>query len=379
MRQFDVRHALDQARHVSPPANWTGAPVFRSFFDNAPFGMLVADRTGTIIAVNAKLRLTFGYREEELVGSRVEMLIPSRIRDEHRRMREGYATDAQARPMGAGRDLTGRRRDGVEFPVEIGLCAIDSELGPLHCATVFDITERKRAELHLREANARLEEFSSVASHDLRSPIRGISSLIEFLRDDLGDDLDPEIARHIARMEERVTCVERLIADLLAYARAGKRNARLEPIDLGKLLSWVIDLEAAPDGFDIEVDVPDETFDGALTPLGTVLRNLVANAIRHHDREQGHITVTARYEGSFCVIEVTDDGPGIPVASQARAFRLFNRLGGNKDGSSGLGLALVQRLVEGHGGSISLHSNDDERGTRFTVRWPRFPRTDFDA
>lgn len=352
--------------------------AFRSVFETAPYGMLLADEAGRIAAVNTRACAMFGYTPQQLLGQSIEMLMPQRFRADHGAQMAGYVAAPSVRAMGEGRDLTGRRSDGLEFPLEIGLNAIETPGGKVTCATIIDITHRKRGELRLREVNAQLEEFTYVASHDLRSPIRGIGNLIGFIREDYGEGAPPEVIRNLERMEDRVESMEKLIGDLLAYARAGRGSAKIEPIVLGDLIAEIAELENVPPGITITADITDEPFDGARVALTTVLRNLLSNAIKHHDHDKGHIEVRARFWGGECQIEVRDDGPGIPVAAQQRVFRLFQTLSGSERKGVGLGLAVVQRLVERHGGKIAVESRDGERGTAFKLSWPRYPRTDLD-
>jgi PAS domain S-box-containing protein len=352
--------------------------AFRAIFEAAPYGIILVDDSGVIILTNARLDTKFGYPVGSLVGRQLEVLLPQRHRVEHRGLRAGYVQAPTQRTMGAGRDLTGRRRNGVEFPVEVGLCTIDTPEGRLTCASVVDITTRKSVENRLRETNAQLEEFTYVTSHDLRSPLRGVSNLIEFVREDLGDEAPPAVVRNLDRMTTRIGQLERLMDDLLAYARASRRTAGRDVIDLRAIMTTIIDLQQAGDEVLFHLDLPEETFVGAATPLATVLRNLIANAIRHHDRTHKEVSVAAHFEPEFCVIDVSDDGPGIPETAQERIFRLFQTLDTKTVGENGLGLAVVQRLVDGHGGSISVHSHDGERGSCFRICWPRFVRSDLD-
>lgn len=352
--------------------------AFRSIFDNAPCGMLLANSDGVIVGCNERLRTMFGYSEEELTDQPIEILLPKRFHNDHVGMRDGYTKAPTPRSMGQGRDLTGQRKDGVEFPLEIGLSSIDTSQGRLNCASIINITDRKRAELRLRAANDQLEEFTYVASHDLRSPIRGIANLIEFIREDFGDQAPQPVQKNLARMGERIDAMEKLIDDLLTYARSGRRTAEVKEIKLRELVDEVLALENPPASIQIIVDVADECFNGARTPFATVLRNLISNAIKHHDRTDGMINISIRLAHDQCVMEVSDDGPGIPEAAQKRVFRLFQTLNASERKGVGLGLALVQRLVSGHGGTIALFSNDDQRGSMFRVRWPRYARTDLD-
>jgi signal transduction histidine kinase len=276
--------------------------------------------------------------------------------------------------MGANRDLTGQHKDGTEFAVEIGLSPARWNGMTVSLAAVIDISERRRLELDVRDANARLEEFTYVASHDLKSPLRGIADLVEWLSDDLKAVGSPEILRNLERIQTRVTRMERLIQDLLAYARARDVSAALVWIVPKQLITDLIEFAAPPSGFEVHVEVSAPPFKAAQVPLETVLRNLIGNALKHHDRTTGHITIRMVEDDAYCHIEVSDDGPGIPTRSHERAFKLFQTVSSTAREGSGLGLALSKRLVESHGGRIVLVSKDNERGSTFHVWWPRFVR-----
>jgi PAS domain S-box-containing protein len=347
-------------------------------FRAAPYGCMLVNKAGQIVLTNAQLDAMFGYGTGDLSGRMLEVLLPERYRHDHVAKRDGYAADPSPRPMGVGRDLTGIRKDGIEIPIEIGLAAITTQSETLSFATVIDITDRKRAEHQLREINGQLEEFTHVASHDLRSPIRGIATLIGFIQEDYGEEAPAGVRRNLDRMMARAAQMERVIEDLLSYARAGRKAIKLEPIMLATIIDEVMALEDRGPGVRIAIDVPDERFHGARTPLTTVLRNLIGNAINHHDRAEISLAVNAHFDNSMCVIDVIDDGPGIPEIAQARVFRLFQTLSGGPHSGSGLGLAVVKRLVDGHGGTISLHSTDGQRGTRVRIHWPRFARSEYD-
>lgn len=351
---------------------------FHALFESAPSGMLLVDDAGRIRLVNQRLCEMFGCSEAELLDQPLETLLPMRQRETHVRHREAYLEAPRPRTMGSGRDLTGRRKDGVEIPVEVGLSAVRRGGTQGVLAAVVDITERKRTELRLREANAQLEEFAYVASHDLRSPLRGIISLVDFITEDYGDEAPPDVVHNLDRMRDRVSRMERLIEDLLIYARAGKRSAKLEPVDPARLIDDVLAVDPPPSHIHVRRTLNAGVFVGALTPLQTVLRNLYSNAIKHHDGLTGWVHFRVSERDQFCVFEVEDDGPGIPEAAQERVFRLFQTLTASERKGSGLGLAVCKRLVESHGGRIELQSRDHQRGSLFRVYWPRFMRSDLD-
>lgn len=350
--------------------------VSRHVLANALHGVVLVDTNGTIAMTNGRLNAMFGYEAHELLGEKIEMLLPQRLHNAHIAQRDGFIKNPATRPMGAGRDLSGRRKSGTEFPIEISLSTFIFANERLVCAAVTDITERKRSELQLREANAQLEEFAYVAAHDLRSPLRGIAHLIGFIEEDFGETAPPGALRNFQRMRERVAGAEKLIDDLLAYARARRRITKFEPIELSAIVTEIFESHGGAPGTHLVSDVITDRFIGARTPLSTTLRNLVANAIKHHDRAEKNILVRARERDNHVMIDVIDDGPGIPEIAQERVFRLFQTLSKSERSSAGLGLALALRLVNGHGGNIQLLSKDGVRGCVFRVWWPRILRSD---
>lgn len=348
---------------------------FRRVFDVSPSGQLLVDREARIVLANQAMQAILGYTPDDLAGQPLSMLLPDRHRGVHDGHMQGYWADPQVRMMGTGRDLTALHADGTEVPVEVGLSSVPWE-GSVHAlATVVDISGRSRLEMQLRRANANLEEFTYVASHDLRSPLRGIRDLVEWIGEDLAGTEPPSVTKNLDRIRVRIDRMQGLVDALLEYARSGLGPERLVRVDLAEILAGIADLQPMPDGFVLAIDVQVGPFLAAQTPLATVLRNLIGNAVKHHDRPTGQVRVSARPHGEFCRIDVTDDGPGIPAAAHERIFRLFQTLSEPEPGGSGIGLALVKRLVGTHGGRIEVMPNtDNQRGTTFRVWWPRFPR-----
>lgn len=346
--------------------------------DASPYGQLLVDEHGIIQLINPSLLHLFGYGKEELLGKSMDILLPERYRSGHEKLRAGYVKNPSLRSMGFGRDLTGRHKSGTEIPIEIGLSPVESDAGNLTLAVVTDISERKRLELNLKQANAHLEEFTYVASHDLKSPLRGISDLVEWIHEDLGTAAIEPVTKNIERIKLRIGRMERLIDDLLLYARAGKRAKESAAVDVHTLIADMIEMQPIPATFQILQDIRINEIYAAKIPLETVLRNLFNNALKHHNGINPTITISAEASGSYCLFKVIDNGPGIPKAAQERVFRLFQTLSSNDASGSGIGLALAKRLTESHGGQIELISNSDQKGCSFHVWWPRFARKDID-
>lgn len=219
-------------------------------------------------------------------------------------------------------------------------------------------------------ANISLEQFVNVASHDLRSPIRGMGSLAGFVLEDVGESLSPNSVRHLEQIQKRVDAMNRMLDGLLQYARTTADDGLSEPVDVREMLEEIVDTLAMPNEMHIKLPTDLPIISTRATPLSLVLRNLIDNAIKHHGRDDGVIEITYESIGSRVRFTVCDDGPGIDPIHHERIFSLFQRLRTeNVKQGSGLGLALVQRTILAHGGTLELDSAVG-RGAAFSFTWP---------
>ncbi len=244
-------------------------------------------------------------------------------------------------------------------------------------AVARDITEQKRTErllarrtAELERSNRDLEEFASVASHDLRAPLRAIIHLAEWIEEDMPGEMPEDIQDKLRKLRHQVQRMQTLTDDLLAYARAGREASAATEVDTAQLIREVIAFLQVPETFQIELGPDLPVFHTFKAPLEQVLRNLISNAVKHHDRDGGRIAIQVTEGRDVYEFRVSDDGPGIPPESQEQVFRMFQRLqpGASVEGS-GLGLSLVKRIVESCGGRIQVES--EGRGTTFTFTWPK--------
>ncbi|MEO5838349.1 MAG: PAS domain-containing sensor histidine kinase [Acidimicrobiales bacterium] len=349
--------------------------LFEGTFEAAPYGLVIVDQQGMIVRANSQLAHTLGYEPEALTGLPITRVIPERFHDDPATNLERYFAEPSNLPMGAEHDLTVLHADGSEIPVEIGLAMLTSNRSTVSLVALNDVSERNRLARRLRDANIEMEEFTRVASHDLKSPLRGVSDLVEWIAEELGDDASPSIANNLDRVRTRVVRMELLIDQLLAYARLGRTTGSHRLIDMADLVNDALSLVEVPDSFAVEADVAVAPFVGSSTPLQTVIRNLVSNAVKHHDRHDGVITVRARAVGQTCRIEVIDDGPGIPVTAHTQIFRLFQTAATRNAENAGVGLAVCRRLCESQGASIEVDVHEG-RGSTFVVEWPLVSRRD---
>ena len=344
--------------------------TFRRVIEAAPWGMLMMDSSRRILLANDHLLRLFGYQRQELIAQTLDQLIPARHRAAHGMHATKYLGNATERAMGPGLELTGLRQDGSEFPVEIGLSPVSMESGACVLATVVDVTARRLSENRLKRANADLEEFAHVAAHDLRSPLRGIRELLTWIEQDLEQPVAGAVLNNLERMRIRVTRMDTLVESLLKYAHAGVADSEAETVDVVNWLNDEIELVNAPASASFQIHTEIPRIKVSKTPLGIVIRNLISNAIKHNDKASGVVEIDVRPAGAFVHIEVRDSGPGIPEASKERIFKLFQRLSNTTEGD-GIGLALVKRIVEVNGGTISVSGRaDGASGAVFLVAWP---------
>jgi len=230
------------------------------------------------------------------------------------------------------------------------------------------VTAEKETRLELERSNRALDDFAYVASHDLRAPLRDIDNLAKWVNEDL-DDVPEATARHLGLLRQRVGRMDRLLTELLEYSRAGRVFAEPERFDTDSLIESVQGVVPTRDGIDVRYDVPTYELVTPRPPLELILRNLIGNAIRHHDRDEGRVDVSLRVEDGFAVFRVADDGPGIEPRYHERIFEMFQtlRTSDRVDGT-GMGLALCRKLASVHDGELTVES--DGRGTTFTCRWP---------
>lgn len=347
--------------------------------DAAPSAVLLVNKQGRITFFNDGAELLFGYPPEEILGELVEVLVPERMRRGHRHQRKVFGEAPKKRPMGAGRDLVGLRKDGTEVPMEIGLTPLETVEGVFTLVVAIDITDRQHLEelqksytrelsrinADLERSNQELDDFAYIASHDLKEPLRGLTYYSGKLIKDHGDQLDDEGKRLLQSLSTIPRRLEELIDSLLHFSRVGRVDLAVEETDLQEELEKVLEsLEPRLEEHEIEVRIPRPlpTMRCDRARIGEVFRNLLSNAIKYNDKDDKWIEIG--YDGEvFCV---SDNGIGIREKHQDRIFRIFKRLHGRDKfgGGVGVGLTIVKKIVEKHGGSIWVESEPDQ-GTSF--------------
>lgn len=226
------------------------------------------------------------------------------------------------------------------------------------------------AKTELEKTNEDLDEFVYAASHDLKSPLRAICSLSQFVVEDLGDTVNEQSKNDLEQMQSRVQRMERMLDGLLHYSRVGRLEYTPETFEIDDAIRQAVAVLDVPSEFEIQIE-PSKLVTSSPRPLfEQVVRNLVDNALKHHPRTDGCIKISARQLEQSIAISIADDGNGIAAEYQERIFEMFKTLRRRDEfESNGMGLALVKRIVERQGGTITVESKDS-LGAMFRFTWP---------
>ncbi len=359
-----------------PHDKYRQTKLFRGLLEAAPDGMVIVNRDGVIVLVNAQVEKLFGYERAELVGEPVEILVPDRFSGMHMAFRSGYVSEPRTRPMGLAGDLHARRKDGTEFPIEVTLSPLETDEGLLVSAAVRDISERRR----MQEENDRVkDEFFATVSHELRTPLTSMIGYGELMTD--LEELSPQGQRFLSVIVRSAERELRLVDDLLTLVAIEESGLaiRSAEIDLERVVREAVEA-ARPRAEEAQLSVSMET-PGTAVPmygdrdrLGQAMDNLLSNAIKFTPA-QGRVRVVLRTAPTSAEIDVIDTGVGIgeedPDALFERLFRSSAAVAQQTPGA-GLGLTIALAIVEAHAGTIEVVNSGPE-GTTFRMTFPLRP------
>ena len=342
----------------------------------------MVDASGTIEFASAETARMFGYAIHELIGQSIDRLVSTRLRAAHAGLRQGFFAHPSKRPMGGGRNLHAKRKDGAEFPVEIGLTPIDTAGGTMVLATVVDITARRQAELALAQhaadlelANERLTQFAYVASHDLQEPLRKIAAYAELVEEAVRKSDAEALTRASAVLSASAVRARRMVDNLLAISRVGAAETRTERLDLrAEVASVLADLSVAIEeaGATVDLAVEPVIVPADRAQLGRLIQNIVSNAIKYRKPDAApQVAIRTERVGRDRVrLSVADDGIGFDETLAAEIFEPFKRLHTpNAYDGSGIGLAICKTIADRYGWTLTARSRPGD-GSTFALTLP---------
>jgi PAS domain S-box-containing protein len=336
---------------------------FRAVAETANDAIVSADSNGNIIYFNKAAGRIFGYSEGDAVGRPLTLLMPERFHDAHRQGLRRFLSTGEAHVIGKTVELVGTRRDGTEFPLELSLATWKNGTETFFTGILRDMTDRKRADEEVRKMNAELqaankelEAFSYSVSHDLRAPLRAVDGFSRILVDEHTSHLPEEGQRLLRLVRQNAQAMGVLIDDLLAFSRLSRqplKKQNVAPADLAR--QALEELEHDRDGRRVEISIADTPQCQAdPTLLKQVLVNLLSNALKYtRKREVGRIEVGCEERNDETVYFVKDNGAGFDMRYADKLFGVFQRLHRAEEyEGTGVGLAIVQRIIHRHGGSV---------------------------
>lgn len=373
-----VQHSLEKAEKY-----------LRTIIDLAPNAVVVSDQRGIIKIWNTLSEKTFGYAADEIIGQPAQTLIPERYREDRQLDIDRAVIDGVVlarHPL----ELIGLRRDGTEFPLELTFDIVHTDSEKNYFAILRDVTERRQAEFSMRALNQRLrlvnaelvrsnselDQFAAVASHDLKSPLRQIVSYVGLLQRRYKDKLDSDALQYIAYAVEGANRMQELINDLLSYSQAGAGEHQPKPVDMNRVVEiairnlngWLAENRAhihRPSAMPIVW--------GDEGSLIQVFQNLLSNGIKFHRKDiDPIIDITTSPHGMGWEVRVKDNGIGMEAEHLEQIWVMFKRLNGTGFAGTGIGLSIVKKVVERHGGSIRVESEPGQ-GSSFFVTLPAVP------
>jgi PAS domain S-box-containing protein len=348
--------------------------------DTVVDAVITIDEQGIVQSFNRAAERIFGYPADEALDRKVNMLMPEPYHSEHDRYIENYLTTGIPKIIGIGREVVGRRRDGEIFPMELAVSEAMVGGQRIFTGIIRDISERRRAEherdrliVELEAKAAEMERFTYTVSHDLKSPLITIRGFLGLLEKDMAAGDARRLKEDIAHIQEAVRRMQMLLDELLTLSRVGRLSNPPQEISMSELAREAVDQVAGQIAErDVRVVIaPDlPRVYGDYPRLLEVLQNLVDNAVKFAgDQPEPRVEIGAREEGEEPIFFVRDNGIGIDPRYHQKIFGLFERLSADTEGT-GIGLALVKRIIEVHGGRIWVESAIGQ-GTTFLFTLPQ--------
>jgi PAS domain S-box-containing protein len=364
--------------------------MLRTIINATQDAMIAINEDGSINLFNPAAEQMFGRGKLEIIGNKLDLLIPESYRHHHQQHIKNYfSTNKQNRLNGRTLEVQAQHRDGHTFPIELSLSIGTIDNQQMVIAIVRDITERKKAEQTLEELNVALEttnldlirtnkelqEFAYIAAHDLKTPLRAIGTLADWLSVDYADKFDEQGKENIGLLVSKAKQMSSLIDDILRYSGAGQNTQKSQEVNLNEILPGVIEEIAPPKHIHVVVENQLPTTICKKTHIIQIFQNLISNAVKYMDKPEGQIAIRCVEEDNAWKFSVADNGPGIEEKYFDKIFKIFQTLKPCEGiESTGIGLSIVKKLVELNHGSVWVESEIGQ-GCTFFFTLPKSKQT----
>jgi two-component system sensor kinase FixL len=356
----------------------------QAIIDSAIDGVITINNQGLIDSVNPSAIRMFGYSEVEMLNQNVSLLMPEPDKSRHDSYISNYKHTRNAKIIGIGREVTGKRKDGSKFPFYLGVTEVVLQGETIFVGVVHDISELKLSQEKLRRyaaelerSNRELQDFAYVSSHDLQEPLRKIQAFGDRILRKENDNLSEQGQEYLQRMLNASSRMQTLINDLLSFSRVTTKARPFQAIDLNIVVAEVLsDLEILIENKEASINVPQlPTIEGDQTQVRQLFQNLIHNALKFtKEGVKPELNITSREfnknqhlsstPGDEMVeVSISDNGIGFDTKYLDRIFHIFQRLSGHKYEGSGIGLAICKKIANRHGGMISATSKVDQGST----------------
>lgn len=342
--------------------------------DNTVDGLITINEEGGIESFNKACTDIFDYTADEVMGKNIKILMPAPYHNEHDTYLKNYKNTGQKKIIGIGREVSGQKKDGTVFPIDLSISEVNVHGRKIYSGIVRDITERKKAEDALLVANAELEEFAYRTSHDLKSPLLSSIALLEVTKKSIISNEKDNALQSVKLIKNSLGKLQDLVEDILALTRAKKVIIAPERVDAHKLIEDTLEQLSYMDNFNrLEIE-KNLNFDGTLITkndrLHHIVQNLISNALKYQDleKDKSFLKISTNEKNQKFILTLEDNGIGIPPAKREHMFEMFQRFHPRKSFGSGLGLYMVKKSADLLGGEILYQ--DTGQGSVFTLIIP---------
>ncbi len=352
----DDSAALDRNVFLSGFLN--GDFPVNKFFESIGEGIVIVNAGGRIILKNERLNKLFGYNGDELIGRDISVLIPERYHSAHAGYIKNYISEPRVRQMGSGVELSAKRSDGTEFPVENSLCFLNTGKKMYMMAFVTDISARKKAEDELRTRNEELDAFAHTVAHDLKSTLFSLIGFSDLLlsNPEYAEEQRIEYLYYISKSGKKMAEV---IKELLLFAGAGKEEVVPAVLDMKLIVSEALarlKQQVSESSADVEIKGDFPAAIGYPQWIEEVWYNFISNAIKYGGSPPKITIGSALCDNGLVKFWISDNGGGLNESVLEKVFKSSSPVKFHSENGTGLGLSIVQRIIEKLNGRVSVES-----------------------